>query len=124
MREAGGHFRPAETMDSKMMKLLCTAAALIFAASPLAATTPDAAPVLRISYADLNLSTAAGRATLERRVRVAVSRLCHVEDHVPLTQRMAASRCRQETLMRGRATIAAAIARAPGAGANASLAAH
>ncbi len=112
MREAGARFCPAQMMDGKMTKLLCTAAALIFAASPLAAAMPEAAPVLRVSYADLKLTTVAGQAALERRVRGAVSRFCHVEDRVPLTQRMAASRCRRDALTRGRAQIAAAIARA------------
>ncbi len=97
-----------------MTKLLCTAAVLILAASPLAAAAPDATPALRVSYAGLNLTTAAGQATLERRVRGAVLRFCHVEDRVPLTQRMAAQRCARETLADGRAQVAAAVARARG----------
>ena len=124
MRDAAGCFLPAQTTDDNMTKLLCMAAALILAASPLAAAAPDAAPALRVSYADLDLTRAAGQATLERRVRGAVSRFCHVEDRVPLTQFMAASRCRHDTLTRGRAVIAAAIARALGTAGNSRLAAR
>ncbi len=46
-----------------------------------------------ISYGDLNLASAAGRATLDGRIRNAVSRLCSVSGVVALHVKRDADRC-------------------------------
>lgn len=54
---------------------LTAAAVVLFAAAPFA----HAAPVVRqerVSYADLDLNTPAGRQTLQRRIRAAVKTVC------------------------------------------------
>lgn len=107
-----------------MRKAFCTAAALLLAAPPLAAAQSDTAPSARITYADLDLTGAAGRTALDRRVRGAAARLCHVEDRAPLARRMEARRCTRETLARGRAMTAVAVARAQGQDGSVRLAAR
>ena len=111
-------------MEAKMRKLFCMAAALLLAAPPLAAAQSDAPPSARVSYADLDLTGAAGRAALDRRVRGAVAQLCRVEDGAPLARRMEARGCARETLARGQAMTAVAIARAQGQDGSVRLAAR
>ena len=107
-----------------MTKLLFTAAALLLAAPSPAAAQSDAPPSARVSYADLDLTGAAGRAALDRRVRHAAAQLCHIENRAPLARRMEAWRCTRETLARGRAMTAIAVARAQNQGGSAPLAAR
>lgn len=52
------------------------ATALLFASTPAVAGDMPAAPSVRVATADLNLSTAKGRATLDRRISVAVDAVC------------------------------------------------
>lgn len=55
---------------------LILAAAIAASSSASIAQTIQQAPSVRVSYADLDLTQKAGRATLEARVTRAVSRLC------------------------------------------------
>jgi len=59
------------------------AASLVLAGSALA--NPVAAPSVRVSYADLNLATAAGVAKLHSRLRAASESLCGQADSRDLT---------------------------------------
>jgi UrcA family protein len=63
------------------------AAALVVAAAPATARTASDEVRVAVSYADLDLSRADGRAALERRVDAAVARVCPSR---PLPQDLAA----------------------------------
>lgn len=52
----------------------------------------------RVSYADLDLRTSAGRTTLESRVGRAARRVCRVESSVVMLARQAERRCEAATL--------------------------
>lgn len=108
-------------MKTILIMTACLAAGF---ASTGAAAQSDAPSSVRISYADLDLNGAAGRAALDRRVRGAAAQLCHVEDSAPLARRMEARRCTRETLARGRAMTAVAVARAQGQDGSVRLAAR
>ena len=108
-------------MKTILIMAACLAAGF---ASTGAAAQSDAPPIARVSYADLDLTGAAGRAVLDRRVRGAAAQLCHVEDRAPLARRMEAQRCTRETLAQGRAITAVAVARAQGQDGSVRLAAR
>lgn len=67
-----------------MLKPLLTTA-LLFAAAPAFADRAPVAPSVRVVTADLDLSTAKGRATLDRRINVAVDALCGDAQAAPRT---------------------------------------
>lgn len=78
---------------------MITALALSLLAAAPAAQDPVAAPAsVAVSYSDLNLNTAAGRAELDRRLHRAVAKVCPAPDHRELRQRQAAQACRQVAL--------------------------
>ena len=59
-----------------MNRSIIAALALLSAGPALAASPASELPTARVSYADLDLSAPAGRATLERRVTQAVHKVC------------------------------------------------
>ena len=68
-----------------------SAATLFVAVSP-AAAQPQARSIA-VGYADLDLASAAGRTTLEKRIGSAAKRVCSVEHSVDLARRLAEQRC-------------------------------
>ena len=88
-----------------------TAFPLVFAASALAAgpagAAADPAPQMRVSYADLNLATASGRATFERRISHAVDQVCGDRPlPVEINRQAAFEDCRQVAWSGARQQIA------------------
>ena len=71
--------------------LLCATASVGSAVS--AAAAPLEARTARVSFADLNLASAAGRATLERRVNAAADSLCRIDGVTDLRSSRAADVC-------------------------------
>ena len=70
-----------------------------------------ATPVsVKVSHADLNLASAAGRATLDRRVAAAVRQACATSGY-DVREAAAASKCRTNATNAARAASQAAIAR-------------
>lgn len=69
-------------------------------------------PTARVSYADLNLASPAGRLTLDRRVTDAAAMLCLDNERVPLDQFAAQRECYSTALSRARVDIEQAVARA------------
>lgn len=60
----------------------------------IAMAQPATASSTAVSYADLDLSSAQGRATLDARVRHAARQVCEIgTDHVSLAERNAARAC-------------------------------
>ena len=60
----------------------------------LAFANPAHADTRKVSYADLDLSTAQGRSVLDARVRSAARQVCEIgNDEVSLTDRLAAKTC-------------------------------
>lgn len=73
----------------------------------------QAATTARVSYADLNLGTSAGRAMMKARVATAARQLCGADDGKRTLQDLrTVSRCRQEVVMSATPQIAAVSAAA------------
>ena len=82
------------------------------AKSPILVTAPDAGEVVtrRISYADLNLASAAGEQSLNHRVHSGVLGLCDAPSAGPYSS--AEARCRDSAWEQARPQIAQAVQRA------------
>jgi UrcA family protein len=93
-------------MRHALPHLLVAAAALV-AASPVYAHSHG--QVRTVSYADLDLSNAAGRAALKQRIDRAVDRVCAVEGDRSLAMAMASRRCVAETHERTRSAVEVAM---------------
>jgi len=90
---------------------IAIAAAIAAAAAPAVAQDLEGPRSERVSFADLDLAQAAGRATLEHRVARAVNRLCRMPyagDIHAMTQHRA---CRKEAWSSGRQELAAVYSR-------------
>lgn len=89
----------------------CAAAALSLTATPAAAADITVAPetvTVRVSYADLNLATAQGRARLDRRIAGAARSICG--NFFPADLEMAAlvQTCREDAIASARIPTAVA----------------
>jgi UrcA family protein len=94
-----------------LKSLSCLAlSALATAASAQAPLTVAAAPSARVSYAELNLASAAGRATLDARVRSAARRLCLPHGTSDLVREAAGRACLVEAIASARPQVARALA--------------
>jgi UrcA family protein len=91
------------------LQMLARAAAL--AAGVLALTPVHAGNHATVSHGDLDLASAQGRKTLERRVAVAADRVCHVEHTRELARAIAQRACATQA----RASAAPALAKLFGA---------
>jgi len=81
-----------------MMKTLISLALILSpAALPLAAQAQTNQASVHVSYADLDLTRAVGRATLDRRLARAVERVCPTERPGYLTPSPDALRCQAAT---------------------------
>ena len=100
-----------------MFKSLMTTV-LMVAAVPAFAGDKPVPPTARVTTADLDLSTATGRHTLDRRLRIAIDAVCAGADAAPRTSIIATDRCRLTAAASARhqrnALIAAVDARKPG----------
>lgn len=83
--------------------LLCATVAVGSAVS--AAAAPFQAPAARVSFADLNLASAAGRAVLERRVSAAADSICRVNGRTDLGTLRAADDCFAKTVDQAMAQV-------------------
>lgn len=80
-----------------LMRGGATAAAAVTAMVMLTpAATAEGAPSTRVSYAGLNLTNAAGKATFERRVKRAADRVCRVGKNRDISLDAIARRCAKE----------------------------
>ena len=85
---------------------------LLLAIAAAAVLSPDAAfartnpPSVRVSYADLNLSTESGRERFDRRLVSAVKRVCPAGDPRDLVARRFARTCAAETHANLKQTVA------------------
>lgn len=91
-------------------RFLLVPAALLCATASLATATSAAAgqlhaPQARVSFADLNLASASGRATLERRVNAAAEQLCLVTGVTDLRTQRAGRDCYAATVDRAMAQV-------------------
>lgn len=77
------------------MSKLSFVAALGLAALPAAASAQTYVPDIHIAYADLDLSTAAGVRTLDRRIAVATATICERMPHTNSLWISAVDRCRK-----------------------------
>jgi UrcA family protein len=85
------------TSSHLLAALLAAAAAAITFATPVVAA-PPAAETRVVSYADLDLAAAAGRARLDQRLRTAVREVCGTASSADLIGRREVATCRVETL--------------------------
>jgi UrcA family protein len=91
--------------------------ALLLAAAPAFAGDKPVPPTARVTTADLDLSTAVGRRTLDRRLRVAIDQVCAGADSAPRTGILSNDRCRSVARTSARRQRSALIATV-GAGKN------
>ncbi len=71
-------------------------------------------PTAIVSYADLDLTSAAGRSTLDRRVDRAATGLCFEERRAPVAEMIAQHHCYSAAMSKARIDIQQAVARASG----------
>lgn len=69
-------------------------------------------PTARVSYADLDLTAAAGRLTLERRVSTAAASLCLDNQRAPLEQVILQRECYSAAISKARIDIEEAVSHA------------
>src|SRR5690242_19206851 len=101
----------------KILRITIAAAGLFLAAtegqaqiSPV--TVEGGVPTARVSYADLDLTSAAGRQTLDRRVTHAAAGLCLEDMRVPLEQFALQRQCYWTAMSKARIDMQNAFARA------------
>jgi UrcA family protein len=92
-----------------MFKLIITAAALA-ALSPAATFAQDAPRQVQVSYSDLDLSTEAGKAQLNRRIETAVRGDCESQGRNDLKSSMAVRSCTDEARAKARSEVQSKIA--------------
>lgn len=85
--------------------VLTAASILGGTAAPAFAQPAAAAPTRVVSYADLNLSSAAGRAVLDSRLNAAVRDVCGQAYPIDLNSVGQVVQCRQETLAAANAQL-------------------
>jgi UrcA family protein len=95
---------------------MAAAAALFGATQAGAQSNPivveGSAPTVTVSYADLNISAAAGRQALEGRVSRAASALCLENLRASIGELQGQKRCFFQAMTRARADIGLAVSRA------------
>lgn len=77
------------------MSKLLLAAALGLSALPATVSAQAYAPDIHVAYADLDLSSPAGVATLDRRIAKAAATLCETIPHTTALWQQAVDRCRK-----------------------------
>ena len=97
-----------------MLKTISAFAALAVAAVFVVPTVSQAAVSnsVRVSYADLNLASAPGERTLERRIGLAAKFVCELEDSRELALASATNACRSDAIDGARSQLEAAVAAA------------
>jgi len=95
---------------SKHFTFLAVAAASLIASSPVFANPSD----VKVTYKDLNLSSAEGREKLDRRLDAAASDICSAHGTSDLAKRALAHNCRTAVLGDARAKAQVVVAQAKG----------
>jgi UrcA family protein len=93
-----------------MFKLIITAAAFA-ALVPTIAIAEEAPRQVQISIADLNLSSEAGKAQLNRRIETAVRKVCEAAQPNDIRSSMAAKSCTETARANARNAVQVQIAR-------------
>jgi UrcA family protein len=84
---------------------LALAGALVATGMTIVSSSPAGATAMRVHYGDLDLSTAAGRATMDARINHAARVVCRVENR----DLAGAEGCRRESVARAHATLDRAL---------------
>ena len=97
-----------------MLKTLTAVAAIAVASALLLPTVSQAEELnsVRVSYADLNLSSGTAQNTLHRRIALAARDVCVIEDRKDLEIAMATHFCRADAIARAEPAYEAAVAAA------------
>lgn len=97
-----------------MLKPALAAAAILVATALVAPTVSQAATTnsVRVTYADLNLASPAGRHSLERRIAYGARIVCEIEDSRELALATATKVCRNDAIDGARPAYEAAVAAA------------
>lgn len=96
-----------------MTRYLVPIALALAATSPAFAGPAEQPHSVTVSHADLDLSSSAGRAALERRLTAAINRICGKHPSpTPLFEQMRARKCQSEVAGRARGEFDLAVARA------------
>ncbi len=84
--------------------------ALLVAAGPAFAADSPAPPTARVSTADLDLTTAKDRQTLNRRLRVAIDKVCGSDETIVHTSAIVVNPCRRAATLSARRQRSALLA--------------
>ena len=97
-----------------MLKTISMAAALGVASMLVLPTVTQANEInsVRVSYADLNLSSGVGQQVLQRRIAGAAREVCVIEDSREIALRRATNDCRSDAVASAQPAYEAAIAAA------------
>lgn len=97
-----------------MLKTLPAIAALVVAGALVVPTVSQAAEgnSVRVSYADLNLTTDFGQTSLQRRISIAAAFVCGPADHRDIPFTRAVGECRSATIADVQPAYEAALAAA------------
>lgn len=90
--------------------MIKTFANLAIVAAALVSTAPAVAQSVVVPYGDLNLASAAGAETLEKRLKVAAIRVCGFEQAPGLAETLSVKKCRAGVLDTARPQVSQAIA--------------
>ena len=95
----GNHADPImESLEMTRLSPLAFAAAIFATGVTVMASSPVAAATQHVRYGDLDLSTAAGRATLDSRINRAAQTVCWIEN----VNLRGTEGCRRETIANAR----------------------
>lgn len=97
-----------------MLKTIPAVAALVVASALVVPTVTQAQEThsMRVSYADLNLGSNAGQASLQRRIAGAARIVCVIEDSREMALQAATKDCRSDAIASAEPAYEAAVAAA------------
>lgn len=98
------------TPRSIIFSLAAAAAALQPSYSAAAPIIVEGLPSAKVSYADLNIGTPAGRQTLAKRISGAVKRVCGTAGPVDVRMNAAVRKCRNEAVSSANLQVERALA--------------
>ncbi len=101
----------------QMLRIVLAGAVMLFTTAQALAQSGDViveggVPTATVSYADLNITSTAGRLTLDRRVVRAATQLCIEYRRLPIDEMIMENRCFSKAMSKARIDIEHAVAAA------------
>ena len=100
------------TVFTKMCAMTVSGLIAAAATAPAYAAADNSQVVsVKVSHADLDLATQAGRTQLDRRLLAATDKVCGAPQTINLAEAMAINQCRTQAISSARAAASVAVAR-------------